>query len=194
MNIFKTGSIFLTSEATFICYTFYLKLLMKMKFFIPFLIKVFTATMIVLLLHGCATTMESRVTTFHQLPQKDGGKSFVIEPEDSVQKTSIAFRTYAQIISKQLEEKGYQAAHANEADLLIRVNYRIDEGREVPQYHPIFHTRHLRFSRYSSDYYSGRKSYFSGWPSPSIRAYKTILTVKMFNKNPAVEKDKIALY
>lgn len=167
---------------------------MKINLFISFLTKIFTATMTVLLLHGCATTMESRVTTFHQLSQKDGGKSFVIKPEDSAQKTSIAFQTYAQIISKQLEEKGYQAAQANEAALLIRVNYRIDDGREVLQYHPIFHTRHLRFSRYSSDYYSGRRSYFSGWPPTSIRVYKTILTVKIFNKNPVVEKDKIALY
>lgn len=98
------------------------------------------ATVLVLNLCGCLS-VESKVTTFHQLPQKFAGETFVIYPADLKLAEGQEFFAYAGLIAEKLEKKGLKLLGADKTKTptyAIIVAYGIDTGREVtysvPQY------------------------------------------------------------
>ena len=93
--------------------------------------KMFSIAAIALLaLGGCATPFNARVSRFQQLPQAQG-QSFVVKAIDPRLDGGIEFGQYAQMVSAKLAAQGYQpAGGAARPDLIVKVGYSVDKGRE----------------------------------------------------------------
>jgi hypothetical protein len=82
---------------------------------------------------GCRS-VESKVTAFHQLPQKFSGETFVIYPADLKLAEGQEFFSYAGLIAEKLEKKGLKLLGADKTKTptyAVIVAYGIDTGREV---------------------------------------------------------------
>ena len=83
-----------------------------------------------LALAGCATPFNAKVSRFQQLPPTTG-QSFVIQASDPKLQGGLEFRQYAQIVTAKLVAQGYRpAADGAQADLVVKMNYDVDSGRE----------------------------------------------------------------
>ena len=83
-----------------------------------------------LVLGGCAEPFNAKVSRFQQLPASNG-QSFVIQAADPKLDGGIEFGQYAQIVSAKLASQGYhQAADPAHADLVVKMGYDVDKGRE----------------------------------------------------------------
>jgi hypothetical protein len=59
------------------------------------------------------------------------GQSFAVVPEDPKLAGGLEFATYANSVAAEMQELGYtRAATPENADLLVRFDYRVDGGRE----------------------------------------------------------------
>ncbi|EQB07875.1 hypothetical protein L288_09275 [Sphingobium quisquiliarum P25] len=81
-------------------------------------------------LSGCATSFKADVARFQQLPAP-AGQSFTIVADDPSLAGGLEFSQYAGLISQRLSQTGYVAANdPARADLIVRVAYGVDNGRE----------------------------------------------------------------
>jgi hypothetical protein len=145
-------------------------------------------------LSGCATGLPTKVTRYSAaIPQ---GQSFYVVPGPGVQQ-GLQFNGFAAQVAQQMEAKGYRPAGApSVADMLVRVSYNVDQGRQEivvdpfaqsAYYSPFYRGYYDPFYRgfYGRPYYSrygyyGRRSpFYYGWDDPfwynsgpeAIRAY-----------------------
>jgi hypothetical protein len=70
------------------------------------------ATAALLLLSGCATTIRSNVTTFHQWPDQLPDKTYVFEAPPA-QDDTLEWRTYQNMVRGELTRLGFQDAGAS---------------------------------------------------------------------------------
>lgn len=84
-----------------------------------------------LALAGCATPFKANVARFQtQLPAPQG-QSFAIEAGNPALQGGIEFGQYANLVAGELTRYGYRPAAAGErADLIVRMDYGVDKGRE----------------------------------------------------------------
>jgi hypothetical protein len=88
------------------------------------------APLALVVLGGCAQSFDARVNRFSMLPPPVQGQTFVVQPVDQ-RMDGLEFRTYAQLVAQQLERFGYrQAADARSANLVVSLDYFVDNGRE----------------------------------------------------------------
>ena len=88
------------------------------------------AAFALLALGGCAAPFDAKVSRFQQLAPPSG-QSFVIQAGDPKLDGGIEFGQYAQIVSTKLTSAGYRpAADAAHADLVVKMGYDVDKGRE----------------------------------------------------------------
>ena len=82
-------------------------------------------------LAACATPFKADVSRFAlQLPAPQG-QTFAVVPEDPRLVGGLEFAAYAERVAGEMEELGYRrAASPDVADLLVRFDYRVDNGRE----------------------------------------------------------------
>ena len=79
-------------------------------------------------LSGCATGLPTKVTRYSTAIQQ--GQSFYVVPAEGIQ-SGLEFNSYAGIVAQQLAARGYrQAPSTAAADMLVRVGYGVDEGRQ----------------------------------------------------------------
>jgi hypothetical protein len=129
---------------------------------------VLTATAaLTLLLGGCATTIRSDVTTFHQWPAAVADKTYVFEAPPA-QEDTLELRSYQNLVRGELARLGFQDAGASgtptlkvsmrftTTDVPVRV---IQAGYPFMYYSPLS----VRYA-YRRPYYRGL--YGSGWYSP----------------------------
>lgn len=83
--------------------------------------------LIVGFLAACSQSIRSNVTRFHTLPQPSGEK-IVIVPMNPANKGSLEFATYANMIGNELGRFGYTPANGEKADLVVELDYAIEEG------------------------------------------------------------------
>lgn len=96
-----------------------------------------------LLLSGCATTLHSNVTVFHEWPADLPNKSFVFETPAPAEDT-LEYRNYQALVSSELSKLGFsQAASQKDANLKVGMQFStIDRPVKVLQvsdpwvYHP----------------------------------------------------------
>lgn len=89
------------------------------------------APLALIALGGCAQSFDARVNRFSMLPAPTQGQTFVIHAADRTMDDSIEFRSYAQIVAQELERFGYrQAANPTAANLVVTLDYFVDNGRE----------------------------------------------------------------
>jgi hypothetical protein len=86
---------------------------------------------LVLGLSACATPFKADVSRFAVPLPAPQGQTFAVVPEDPKLAGGLEFATYANAVAAQMSELGYtRAASAENADLLVRFDYRVDGGRE----------------------------------------------------------------
>ena len=81
-------------------------------------------------LSGCATPFKADVARFQQLPAP-AGQSFAVVADDPRLAGGLEFQHYADLVGQRLAQTGYVAASdPARADLIVRVAYDVDNGRE----------------------------------------------------------------
>lgn len=96
--------------------------------------KVLIAIFGVVTVAGCANQITSDVTRFHTLGAP-AGETVLIVPMDEEKQGSLEFRDYAQLIGDRLGSLGYRPAQSGTTpDLLVKVDYEVDEGRAQQRY------------------------------------------------------------
>ncbi|MBY0521430.1 MAG: DUF4136 domain-containing protein [Sphingomonas sp.] len=89
-----------------------------------------------LTLTGCAAPFQARVSRFQALPAPNG-QTFIVQAADPRLQGGIEFSQYAQLVAGQLTRQGYTpASDAARANLVVRMDYRVDNGREKIQSYP----------------------------------------------------------
>ncbi len=89
-----------------------------------------------LLLAGCATTIQSDVTAFHQWPQHLTDKSYVFErtPEHN---NNLEYRSYEKLVRNELQRLGFaEVSHPGQAHLKVSVDYGMTV-RDVREVRPV---------------------------------------------------------
>jgi len=88
------------------------------------------AAIALFVLGGCAAPFDAKVSRFQQLAPPSG-QSFVIQAGDPKLDGGIEFGQYAKIVSAKLANAGYRpATDPAHADLVVRMGYDVDKGRE----------------------------------------------------------------
>ena len=83
-----------------------------------------------LALAGCAEPFRARVARFQQLPPS-AGQSFYVQPADPGLQGGLEFQQYANVVAAEMVRQGYRpAADPSTAQLIVRMRYRVDGGRE----------------------------------------------------------------
>ena len=81
-------------------------------------------------LSGCATQFRGDVARFQQLPAP-AGQSFTIVADNPQLAGGLEFAHYADLVGQRMSQTGYVAASdPASADLIVRVAYDVDNGRE----------------------------------------------------------------
>lgn len=81
-------------------------------------------------LGGCAENFSARVSRFQALPPATG-QSFVVQAADQRLQGGLEFGQYARLVTTELVRQGYQpAADPARADLVVKLAYSVDNGRE----------------------------------------------------------------
>ena len=82
-------------------------------------------------LAACSTPFKADVSRFTVPLPAPQGQSFAIVPEDPKLAGGLEFATYANVVAAEMEQLGYtRAASPETADMLVRFDYRVDNGRE----------------------------------------------------------------
>ena len=126
-------------------------------------------------LSGCATGLPTNVTRYSTaIPQ---GQSFYVVPGEGLQ-PGLEFNRYASLVSQQMIARGYrQAPSTAAADMLVKLSYNVDEGRQhvsvdpyygSPYYGPGYYGRPY-WSRFG--YYGYRSPFYWGWNDPFYSPY-----------------------
>jgi hypothetical protein len=103
-----------------------------------------------LLLGGCASTIQSEVTAFHEWPAALNDKSFVFE-RNRDQENNLELRAYETLVRGELLRLGFvEAAEARSARLKVAVRYSIN-ARDVRVIEPV-----IVDSWYGSPWYGPR--------------------------------------
>lgn len=120
-----------------------------------------------LLLTGCASTIRSEVTAFHQWPSTLPGKSFVFERTDA-QAQSLEYRSYEALVRNALLQQSLHESEASEkAALHVRMDASIS-GRDVRIVETV-----LVDPWYGTPWYgpSAFGPYWGGWPGATYPLY-----------------------
>ena len=81
-------------------------------------------------LSGCATGFKADVARFQQLPAP-AGQSYIVVADNPQLSGGLEFAHYADLVGQRLAQTGYVAASdPARADLIVRVAYDVDNGRE----------------------------------------------------------------
>jgi hypothetical protein len=117
----------------------------------------------VVLLSGCASTIRSNVTTFHQWPAQMADKSYVLEapaPQDD----TLELRSYQDLLRRQLAQLGFRDAGSGPPNLLVSMRFMTTEVPVQvlqPAFNPFYSPPPLRMR------YVGRHGVrVGGWFSP----------------------------
>ncbi len=122
-----------------------------------------------LLLGGCASTIRSDVTTFHEWPAAIADKSFAFD-EPQAQDNTLEYRSYQGLVRNQLGRLGFrEVAAGSTPNLKVAMRFMTTDVpvRVVEPSYPL-HFAGPRFGfgpSFYRPYYGGRR-YWGGWYSP----------------------------
>jgi len=105
-------------------------------------------------LAACASNFQADVSRFQsQLPAPEG-QSFAVLADDPELAGGLEFSLYAKLVAEKMAALGYREASPEQASLLVRFDYGVDNGRE--------RVRSSGFYRdpYFSPWYSYRSPYY----------------------------------
>lgn len=122
------------------------------------------------LLTGCATTVRSDVTTFHQWPADLQDKSYVIEapaPQDD----TLELRSYQNLVRAELARLGFREAVTGAPALKVSMRFTTTDipVRRIEAIYPATYFPSARFgfgSSFYRPYWGGRRYWGGGFYSP----------------------------
>ena len=122
-------------------------------------------TAFALLLGGCATSIRSDVTTFHQWPAQVADKSYVFEVP-SPQDDTLEWRSYQELVRGQLARQGFRDAEGATPAFTVSMRFtttdlpvQVLEPMMTPYFYPS--------ARFGYGGYRGfNRRYWGGWYSP----------------------------
>jgi len=122
------------------------------------------AAAMALLLGGCATTIRSDVTTFHQWPAQIGDKSYVFEAPPGIDNT-LEYLSYQNLVRGQLAQLGFREANPDGAAFKVGMRFTTTDVpvRVIEQVSPMFQPYPIGF-RYGPRF--GPRGRFAGWHHP----------------------------
>ncbi len=126
------------------------------------LIMMTAAAAMALLLGGCATTIRSNVTTFHQWPAQIEDKSYVFEAPPAMDDT-LEYQSYQNLVRGQLAQLGFREAPAGPAALKVAMRFTTTEVpvRVVEPVPPLYNGFGYRYGpRF------GPRGRWAGWYHP----------------------------
>ncbi|MBL4612691.1 MAG: DUF4136 domain-containing protein [Emcibacter sp.] len=149
------------------------------------IVKFLSVVVLVGLVSACNSTFKSNVSRFHELPAPKG-ETVMIVPLDPAKNTSLEFASYANMVGSYLARQGYSPAGTEDADLIVELDYSVDDGKVMVKsygfgygfgygyshFRPYGHFG--RYGGYYSPFYSPfydpfyRHSYFN---EPDVRSY-----------------------
>ncbi|WP_144096641.1 DUF4136 domain-containing protein [Croceicoccus sediminis] len=101
-----------------------------MKFNAKRALKFAAAPLLMAGLAACATPFNADVSRFQtQLPAPQG-QTFAVVAEDPAMAGGLEFAQYADYVEAEMAQLGYTQAAPENADLLVRFDYGVDNGRE----------------------------------------------------------------
>ena len=93
-------------------------------------VKLASVPLLLASLAACATPFKADVSRFQsQLPAPQG-ESFAVVADDPALAGGLEFAQYADFVESQMERLGYTQAAPENASLLVRFDYGVDNGRE----------------------------------------------------------------
>lgn len=119
-------------------------------------------------LSACSTGLPTRVTRYSAMPIPAGQTFYVVQSNG--QPGGLRFGNFASIVAQQLEARGYRPAGTPQAaDLLVKVDYGVDQGHTKlvadpvydPFYDPFYQPYWSRFG-----YWGPRSPFYWGWDDP----------------------------
>lgn len=93
-------------------------------------------TLLILLLSGCASTIHTKVSAFHELEEPLSGVPYALVASKE-QEESLEFRSYAKLIKAELGLRGLNESSFNQAKYAIAISYGIDDGKQIVSSYPI---------------------------------------------------------
>ncbi|MEP7073185.1 MAG: DUF4136 domain-containing protein [Nitrosospira sp.] len=85
--------------------------------------------LVIFMLGGCGTTVRSNVSTFHELPSNTQ-MSYAMRLSKA-QERSLEYKTYANIIKRNLETKKFLEVPLEQAELVVLFSYGVGDGKET---------------------------------------------------------------
>ncbi|WP_321393346.1 DUF4136 domain-containing protein [Emcibacter sp.] len=124
------------------------------------------------MLSACANTFTSDVTSFHSLSRPTGEKIVIVPMDESLQ-GSLEFATYANILGNELGKLGYKPAAGGTADLIVELDYGVDDGKVFVRTFGGFYPHSYWDWGFYDPYYYGYYSYYYRpyWPYRSPWMY-----------------------
>lgn len=129
-------------------------------------LRAFAVSILLLGLAACASNFRADVSRFQsQLPAPQG-QSFAVVADDPALAGGLEFSQYAKLVEQRMEELGYTQASPENATLLLRFDYGVDNGRE--RIRSSGYTRDPYWSPWYgySPYYSRGRAWGYGWYDP----------------------------
>jgi hypothetical protein len=122
-----------------------------------------TVAAMALLLAGCATTIRSDVTTFHQWPAQIADKSYVFEAPPAIDNT-LEYQSYQNLVRGQLAQLGFREANLGAAALRVSMRFTTTDVpvQVIEQQPPMF----SRYPYYGFGPRFGPRGRFARWHHP----------------------------
>lgn len=122
------------------------------------------AAALALLLGGCATTIRSDVTTFHQWPAQIQDKSYVFEAPPAIDNT-LEYQSYQNLVRGQLAQLGFREAPPGAGALKVAMRFTTTDVpvRVVEPVDPFFYGHPYHY-RYGPRF--GPRGRWAGWYHP----------------------------
>ena len=93
--------------------------------------KAAVAAAALLAVSACAAPFNANVSRFQSQLPAPAGQTFAVVADDPVMAGGIEFSQYARLVEARMAQLGYtQAATPEQAQLLVRFDYGVDQGRE----------------------------------------------------------------
>ncbi len=146
-------------------------------------------------LAACATPFKADVSRFQsQLPAPQG-QTFAVVADDPALAGGLEFAQYADLVEDRMEQLGYAEAPAADADLLVRFDYGVGDGRERVRstgYRDPFYSPWYGYRPYwgYGGYYSRPWGY--GWHDPWFGGGSDVRSYTVYTSDIELKIDRAA--
>ncbi|OCC25447.1 lipoprotein transmembrane [Croceicoccus estronivorus] len=145
------------------------------------LLKMGAAGLLLLAVAACAAPFKADVSRFQsQLPAPQG-QTFAVVAEDPALAGGLEFAEYAHLVEGQMEKLGYQQAQPQDATMIVRFDYGVDNGRDRirsssmgrdPFYSPWYgYHPYWGYRPYYSRYGAWNYGWYDPWFDSGVESY-----------------------